>query len=135
MYVGRVSSNLSLRRLSWIYLPGRGCGETIFVRERHMPIPRSRSGRWSLIFSAVAACLFAAFFVLVLSGQKGGETFFSNPFLAGALTAGATSSVAAGIAGLYGIVREHERSLAVFVATTFGFLVLAYAIAEGALPH
>jgi len=34
------------------------------------------------------------------------------------------------IAGLYSVVRERERSLAVFMTTTLGLLVLAYAIAE-----
>jgi hypothetical protein len=38
------------------------------------------------------------------------------------------------IAGLYGVVRERERSLAVFITTTLGLLVLAYAIAEVASP-
>ena len=83
----------------------------------------------------MAACLFAAFFGLVLGGQKGGDTFFSNPWLAGTITAGAVGAIGAVGAGLYGIVRKRERSAAVYVATTFGLLVLAYAAAELAFPH
>jgi drug/metabolite transporter (DMT)-like permease len=88
-----------------------------------------------LKLTLVAAFLFAAFFGLVLSGQKGGDTFFSNPWLAGTITAAATSAIAGALAGLYSIVRHRERSPAVFVTTTLGLLVLAYAIAEVAFPH
>ena len=72
---------------------------------------------------------------LVLSGQKGGDTFFSNPWLAGTITAAAVSAVAGAAAGLDSILRHRERSPAVLVTTTFGLLVLAYAIAEVAFPH
>jgi hypothetical protein len=82
-----------------------------------------------------ATWLFAAFFALVISGQKGGDTFFSNPWLAGTMTAGAAAAIAAAGFGLFSIVRERERSIAVFVTTTFGLLVLAYAILEVAFPH
>ena len=98
-------------------------------------MPRSRSGRWSLTMTAVAVCLFAAFIGLVAGGQKGGDTFFSNPWLAGTMTAGATFAIAAGGAGLFSIVRNRDRSLTVLVTTAFGLLVLAYTVAETAFPH
>jgi hypothetical protein len=98
-------------------------------------MPQSRPGRWSLILALMAAYLFAAFFCLVISGQKGGATFFSNPYLAGTIIAATASAVGAGGAGLYSIVAERDRSIAVFITTTVGLLVLAYAIAEVAFPH
>lgn len=98
-------------------------------------MPRSRSARWSVNLVLGSVLSFAAFFGLVLSGQKGGDTVFSNPWLAGTITAAAVSAVAGAAAGLDGILRLRERSPAVLVTTTFGLLVLAYAIAEVAFPH
>ena len=98
-------------------------------------MPRSRPARWALVLIVASAWLFAAFFALVISGQKGGETFFSNPWLAGTATAGAGSAIAAAGFGIYSIVRERERSIAVFITTILGLLVLAYAILEVAFPH
>jgi len=96
---------------------------------------RSRSARWSLILAVIAVCWFAAFFGLVIGGQKGGDTFFSNLWLAGTLMAATASAVAAAGAGFSSIVRDRERSIAVLITTTFGLLVLAYFVAEVALPH
>ncbi len=98
-------------------------------------MPRSRPARWSLILVVVAAWLFAAFFALVISGQKGGDTFLSNPWLAGTISAGAIAAIGGAFTGLYSIVRERERSPAVFVTTTIGLLVLVFAILEVAFPH
>jgi hypothetical protein len=79
--------------------------------------------------------LFVAFFGLVLGGQKGGDTFVLNLWLAGTITAAAVSAGAGAWAGLDSILRHRERSPTVLVTTTLGLLVLAYAIAEVAFPH
>ena len=71
-------------------------------------MPHSRAGKWSLILTAVAAGD---------DHPRRGER-----------------DRAAG-AGLYAIVRDRERAIAVFVGTTFGLLVLAYTNAEVASPH
>lgn len=98
-------------------------------------MPRSRPARWALILMVGSAWLFAAFFALVISGQKGGDTFFSNPWLAGTITAGAGTAILAALLSIYSIIRERERSVSVFVTTALGLLVLAYAILELAFPH
>lgn len=98
-------------------------------------MPRSRPGNWSLVLVVVAAWLFAAFFALVIAGQKGGDTFFSNPWLAGTMTAAAVCAIGAAGAGLFGIIRARDRSVSVFITTSLGLLVLAYTIAEVAVPH
>ena len=98
-------------------------------------MPQTRTGRWTLILAAVAAAWFATFFGLVIGGQRGGDTFFSNPWLAGTITAGTVAAVVAAGVGLVSITRVGERSVAVFVATAFGLLVFAYAVAEIAMPH
>jgi hypothetical protein len=85
--------------------------------------------------AAVALCLFGAFFGLVVGGQRGGDTFFSNPWLAGTMTAGTAFAIAAGGAGLFSIVKKRDRSWTVLVTTGFGLLVLAYTVAEIAFPH
>jgi hypothetical protein len=89
----------------------------------------------SFSLTAVAAVLFAVFLGLVATGQKGGDTFFSNPWLSGTITAGAVCAVGAAVTGLYAIIRERERSILVFATTTIGLLVLIYVILEISLPH
>lgn len=45
-------------------------------------MPKTDLGKWSVGLIVVFFLLFAAFRILVVSGQRGGETFFSNPILA-----------------------------------------------------
>lgn len=98
-------------------------------------MPHCRSANWSLILVVVAATMFTVFFGLVVSGQKGGDTSNSNPYLGGTITVAALSCLGAAVTGLYAIVRERERSVSVFIKTVAGMLVAAYSIAEIAFPH
>ncbi len=100
-----------------------------------MAMPRCRSANWSLILTVFAAIALTAFFCLVVSGQKGGDHFYSNPYLAGTITVAVLSCGAAAATGLYAMVRDRERSVSVFITTVLGLLVVGISIAEVALPH
>jgi hypothetical protein len=96
---------------------------------------RTPLGRWSTRLLTASGALFATFFVLVAAGERGGDTFFSNPWLATSMLAAATLAVVSGGAGLTAIVKEHERSLWVWFAVILGAIVIAWVVAEIVNPH
>jgi hypothetical protein len=87
---------------------------------------------WLIFTFAVSLASFA---ILVASGQRGGETFFSNPILTVPALIAATSGIAAFIAGLISIVRSKERSISVYLAVGFGFVTLVFVLGEIIFPH
>jgi hypothetical protein len=78
---------------------------------------------------------FVAFFALIAAGQRGGDTFFSNPRLASTILAAAASATVAAAFGLTAVFRETERALSVFAVTVLGAAVFVFAIAEILIPH
>jgi len=87
---------------------------------------------WLIVAFAVSLALFG---ILVASGQRGGDTFFSNPILTIPIFLAATSGIAAFITGLISIVRKKERSISVYLAVTFGLIVLVFVLGEIIFPH
>ena len=59
---------------------------------------------------------FAVFGILVASGQRGGDTFFSNLALTIPMLLAAVSGVSAPVTGIIGIMKSRERSVLVFLA-------------------
>lgn len=98
-------------------------------------MPRTRAGRWSLRLLGVSLIFFAAFYSLVATGQRGGDTFFGNPWLSGTILPAGGAAVAAATVGLVGVIKQQERSPAVYIAVVLGLLVLAFGIAEVVAPH
>ena len=98
-------------------------------------MPQTGLGRLSARLLLTAAVGSAVFFSFVASGEKGGDTFFSNPRLATSVLAAAVLAVAAGAVAGVAIVRHRERSPLAFAIAVVGALVAAYAIAEVSIPH
>lgn len=98
-------------------------------------VPTTGAGWWSLGLAAAFGGFLGLFLALVVSGERGGEGFFSNPLLSAMILAAGTSAIAAGAAALFAVVRRHERSPAVFVVVLVGLLVLFFWIGEAASPH
>jgi hypothetical protein len=84
---------------------------------------------------AVSLSFFIVFFVLAASGQTGGDTFFSNPWLSGSMLLAAGCAVAAGGSGVVAILQQRERSAWVWFAVVLGVLVVLFVAAEIAFPH
>ena len=97
-------------------------------------VPSTTAGRWSAALLAGAAVCFAAFFFLVMSGQRGGDTFFSNPWLSGTILVAAGLAIAAGIVGLTAAIRHGERSVLVGIAIVLGLLVVLFVVGEVVFP-
>jgi len=97
--------------------------------------PVTSTGWWSLWLTVGFLLLLAVFYVLVWSGQRGGETFFSNLWLTIPMLLAAISAIAGGILALVGIGWKKERSAFVFIALFVGVFVTWFALMETAFPH
>jgi hypothetical protein len=92
------------------------------------------SRRWAGRLLGLAALLLTGFFSLCALGQRGGETFFSNPSLSVTILGAAGSAVAAGGFGVHALV-HHERSVVVFVAIAVAAFVIWWSSMEILFPH
>jgi cytochrome bd-type quinol oxidase subunit 2 len=97
--------------------------------------PTTDLGKWSARLIVTFAVLLGVFRILVASGQRGGDTFFSNPILTIPMLLAATSGIAAFITGLISVAKRRERSIAVYLAIIFGLFVILFALGEVIFPH
>ena len=97
--------------------------------------PKTNLGKRSAWLIVAFAVSMASFGILVASGQRGGDTFFSNPILTIPVLIAATSGIAAFITGIISIVRRKERSISVYVAVAFGLITLVFVLGEIIFPH
>lgn len=98
-------------------------------------MPKTKLGKWSVGLIVVFFLWFVILQVLVTSGQRGGETFFSNPRLAFTVIFAAIFAIAAFFLGIFSIIKSKERSALVFLSTAIGFLVLFFILGEVLSPH
>lgn len=97
-------------------------------------MPSTKMGRWAGRFLVLSTALFAVFYALVVAGQRGGDTFFSNPALSVTILAAAGAAVTAGGVGVNAL-RHHDRSAVVIVSIIVAIVVILWVAAEIALPH
>ena len=63
--------------------------------------PQTSLGKRAVALIAASFVLFIAFFAFVASGQRGGESFFSNLWLSATILPAAGLAIAGGAVGLY----------------------------------
>ena len=97
-------------------------------------MPSTNPRRWAGWLLTLSAALFGAFFALIASGQRGGDTFFSNLWLSATIIAAAASALVAGCFGGLAL-RRGDRSAVAMVAVAAGTVVALWSIAELAFPH
>ena len=98
-------------------------------------MPKTTLGKWSVALIVVFIVLLVSFQLLVASGQRGGETFFSALILTVPILIAGFSGVSAFVTGLIGVIRSRERSVIVYLAVTIGLLVLLWGLGEIIFPH
>jgi len=98
-------------------------------------LPKTPIGKWSTGFIGAFFVFFITFLLLVASGQRGGETFFSNLALTIPMLLAGTSGVLALFTGLISVIRNRERSILVFLAMLIGLFVLIFWLGEVIFPH
>ena len=98
-------------------------------------LPKSGPGKCSTGLLAAFVVLLAVFQLLVASGQRGGETFFSNLALTIPMLIAGLCGAIAFFTGLIAVIRNKERSILVFLAILVGFFILLFSIGEFLFPH
>ena len=98
-------------------------------------IPNTRLGKWSIWLIVAFILLFMMFQLLVASGQRGGDTFFSNLALSVPMLIAGICGILAFFTGIIGIIKGKERSVLVFIATAIGFFILFFVLGEFLVPH
>lgn len=98
-------------------------------------IPKTNMGRLATRLFAGFIVMFIVFQIMILAGQRGGETFFSNLWLTIPFLSAVICAIAGFIYGSISIIRKKERAIVVFVVTIIGFLVLLFVSAEIIFPH
>lgn len=97
--------------------------------------PITKLGKWSVGLIALFFLFMVLFFLLVASGQRGGETFFSNLLLTIPFSLAGICGIAAFFAGLISILKGRERAVSVFLSTILGLFVLLWTLGEILYPH
>ena len=92
-------------------------------------------GKWSVRLIVISILFFIVLSSFIASGQKGGDTFFSNLSLALPMLIAAILAVCAFFTGILSIIRNRERAIFVFISTVLGFFVLFWGLAEVIFPH
>jgi hypothetical protein len=98
-------------------------------------MPRTGPGKWSLWLITAFVALFAIFWLVVATGQRGGERFFDNLLLTVPILLAGIAGIASLFTGLVGVIRYRERSILVYPAMAIGLFVLLFVVGEIAFPH
>jgi hypothetical protein len=101
----------------------------------HVLLPSSRDGRWSVGLAVVSLVSLGWFFLMVASGQRGGDSLLDNWLLTGPMVIVAAAGIAGLGAALLAVLRSHERGLLVVLPLLWGLVVTFFAVGEFAFPH
>ena len=100
-----------------------------------MLLPSTVLGTWSVGLGLTVFILFAVFLGFVASGQRGGDTFFSNLLLAIPILLAGIVGVFALSTGIIGVVVFKDRSILVLLAAAIGLVVTLVGLGEVVFPH
>jgi len=105
-------------------------------------IPKTKLGKWSLGLIAAMPTLFFigtsltnSLYKSVPAGSTILEDIAGRPALALTMLVGMVAGTSAFIVGLIAIIRQKERALLVYVATSIGMLLILFLIGEVLFPH
>ncbi|MGI2336275.1 MAG: hypothetical protein ACRKGH_06515 [Dehalogenimonas sp.] len=98
-------------------------------------MPKTRLGQWSVGLLAFFIVLFGVFQVFVATGQRGGDTIFSNPLLAVPISLAGLAGISAFFTGTVCIIKNTERPFLVWIASIVGFVVFVFILGELLFPH
>jgi len=105
-------------------------------------IPKTKLGKWSLRLIAAMPALFFigasltdSLYKSVPAGSIILEDIVRRPALALTMLLGMVVGISTFIVGLMAIIREKERALLVYIATSIGMLLILFLIGEVLFPH
>ena len=97
-------------------------------------MPTTKMGSWAAGLLVLALACFVLFFGLVMAGQRGGESFFSNLVLTIPILISALAAFAGGVTGVIAR-RRKDHSIVVKLAILVGAVVVLWVATEIAFPH
>jgi hypothetical protein len=97
--------------------------------------PKTKPGKWSVIFIAAFFLGFFAMQLLVASGETGGQGFPGNLllFIPGVISG--ICGLVSLIVGFFALFQEKERSILNIVIIFFGLVILFLILSEIITPH
>ena len=98
-------------------------------------MPKTKLGKWSVSLIGAFIVFLLIFYAIITTGQRGGDTFFSNMYLTIPFLLAAISGISSFICGLIAIIKQRERSVLVFISSFLGFLITLFLAAEIIFPH
>jgi hypothetical protein len=98
-------------------------------------LPGTALGKWSIWLIVGFIVLFGSFWLMVATGQRGGEGFFDNLLLTVPVLLAAAAAIASFITGLVSLIKYRERSILIYPAMAIGLFVLIFVVGEIAVPH
>jgi hypothetical protein len=98
-------------------------------------LPNTTLGKCSIGLFGCLIIFFVLLLIMGAIGQEGGETFFSNLFLAIPGLLVAISGIAAFFTGIISIIFMKERALLVFLATAIGLLLIVFMLGDLLSPE
>lgn len=97
-------------------------------------MPHTILGKWSVSLIGVFFVLLGVFFILVNTGQRGGDTFFSNLWLTIPMLIAGTCGFASLVTGVIAVIKK-ERGWLIYPVIAIGLFVTWFIGAELLFPH
>jgi hypothetical protein len=97
--------------------------------------PSTNLGIYSVWLIIAAFIFFIVFYSFIISGQRGGDSFFSNLSLAIPMLTAAILAILSFLTGIISIISKRERASLVYISTILGFFVLLFGLVEIIFPH
>ncbi|EPE60514.1 putative membrane protein [Exiguobacterium sp. S17] len=93
--------------------------------------PQTRPGKWSVVLLFAVFLLLVVSTLIVQSGQPFNfDTLFDNTWGVVFSMSAIAAALSAFVVGLYTILRNHERSVAVFFTVSLGGLVALFVLMQ-----
>jgi hypothetical protein len=97
--------------------------------------PQTKAG-WLSLKAIVSFLVFLGiFFVVVKVGVRGGDTFFSQPFLAIPISIAGIFGVLAFFVGVVDLLKNKKPAILVFLSILIGLFVMIFISGEFLSPH
>ena len=97
--------------------------------------PSTRIGQLSSFGLLLSVAGYAVFFLMVWSGQRGGDAFYSNLLLAIPITFAVVGGIAAAVGAFWEAVAKRTTSVVGLISMAYGTLIAVFVLGELVQPH
>jgi hypothetical protein len=98
-------------------------------------LPKSKTGKCTAKLFLGSLIAFLVFQILIWSGQRGGDHFFSNLYLTIPFLTMFLLLVSCFFLGIYSVIKHRDFSILLAAAIGMGGIALLFGILEVAFPH